>query len=84
MYQAGINKFVHFCNIYHVSNPLPVSLVVCEHHAWLSLLVSALFANLASCVSISSFHRLSDFHCTFEVHLGRVSDTEFWAHRFRK
>ena len=24
-YQSGINKFVHFCNIYHVTNPLPVS-----------------------------------------------------------
>ena len=24
-YQSGINKFVHFCNIYHVTSPLPVS-----------------------------------------------------------
>ena len=24
-YQAGINKFVHFCTVYNISNPLPVS-----------------------------------------------------------
>ena len=31
-YQSGINKFVHFCNIYHVTNPLPVSqLLLCSY-----------------------------------------------------
>ena len=24
-YESGINKFAHFCNIYHVTNPLPIS-----------------------------------------------------------